>query len=480
MKKFDLFKVLGITLLIVTLISWVVPAGSYSKGAFSSLESTVPIGLYDLFRLPFIAIATFIQYGLLFLAIGGFYGVLNKTGVYSKLVDALVEKVKNKNVFLIVTILLFAILTSFVGSPNLIFILVPFFVALLIKLGYSKMTAFAATVGAMLFGQIGTTFGFSTWGYLKYVFGVEMHSLIFERLILLVIVLFLFILSVRKNSVKEISIKSSKKSKNKEEVKEEKIDIPLHRDTTSKKGVMPLVVMSILTFVILTVGIYNWYYAFEIDFFSSLYDSIVSFEFGGQLIFKNLLGSVTEIGFFGNYDLIVILVISSCIIGWVYSLKINDIIDGFKIGCKEMIKPALYSMLACTIFTALLNMASSGGDFVYTIIDKFISDSGQFSLAGTVGSGLVAGFAYNDFYTLVANLAGIFGSYDAEIIPAISFIIQTMYSLVMVIAPTSIFLIAGLSYLEISYKEWVKYIWKLLLVIFAIVVVIAFIITAMV
>ena len=92
----------------------------------------------------------------------------------------------------------------------------------------------------------------------------------------------------------------------------------------------------------------------------------------------------------------------------------------------------------------------------------------------------IVNFAYNDFYTLAANLAGIFGSYDAEIIPAISFIIQTMYSLVMVIAPTSIFLIAGLSYLDIPYKEWVKYIWKLLLAIFGIIVVIAFIITAMI
>lgn len=480
MKKFDLLKVLGITLLIVALISWVVPAGIYSKGAFSSLESTIPIGLYDLFRLPYIAIATFIQFGLLFLAIGGFYGVLNKTGVYSKLVDALVEKVRNKNVFLIITILIFALLTSFVGSPNLIFILVPFFVAVLIKLGYSKMTAFAATVGAMLIGQIGTTFGFSTWGYLKYVFGVEMHSLIFERIILLVIVLFLFILLVRKLSIKEISTKPSKKQKNKEEIKEEKIDIPLHKDTTSKKSFMPLVVMSILTFVIAAVGVYNWYYAFEIDFFTTLHDSIVSFEFGGQLILKNILGSVTEIGFFGNYDLMVILLISSFIIGWIYGLKINDIFDGLKSGFKEMLKPALYSMLACTVFTALLNMSSSGGDFVYTIIDKFISDSGQFSLAGTIGSGLISSFAYNDFYTLAANLAGIFGSYDAEIIPAISFIIQTMYSLVMVIAPTSIFLIAGLSYLDIPYKEWVKYIWKLLLAIFGIIVVIAFIITAMI
>ena len=76
MKKYDLFKVLIITLLVVTLLSWIIPAGAYVNGSFTSLEQNAPIGLYDLFRLPFITPVTFIQFGILFLAIGGFYGVL--------------------------------------------------------------------------------------------------------------------------------------------------------------------------------------------------------------------------------------------------------------------------------------------------------------------------------------------------------------------------------------------------------------------
>ena len=92
MKKYDLLKVLGISLLVIVLMSWVIPAGYYSNGSFTSMETIAPIGLYDIVRMPAITIATFIQYGILFLAIGGFYGVLNKTGVYSKLVDNVVDK----------------------------------------------------------------------------------------------------------------------------------------------------------------------------------------------------------------------------------------------------------------------------------------------------------------------------------------------------------------------------------------------------
>ena len=42
----------------------------------------------------------------------------------------------------------------------------------------------------------------------------------------------------------------------------------------------------------------------------------------------------------------------------------------------------------------------------------------------------------------------------------------------MFVAPTSIAVILGLSYLNIPYKEWIKKTWKLVLTLFAIVVVV--------
>lgn len=473
MKKYDLIKILFITLLVVTVLSWIIPAGSYVNGVFKSSEVTNPIGLYDLFRLPTITPVTFIQFGILFLGIGGFYGVLNKTGAYTKLVEKITDKFeKRQKTFLIFTIILFAVLTSVVGLPNVMFILVPFFIAVLLKLGYSKITAFAATVGAILVGQIGTTFSFSIWGFLKYAFEVKMTDLIFARIILLAIVTALFIILVKKNSTIEGGIKKALKSK------EEK-EIPLYiEQEKNKKSIVPLVIISLLAFVFLIIGLYNWYYAFEIELFGDLYESIMTFTiFEDYPLFNNLLGSVSEIGFFSNYDLVVILLISSLLIGWIYGLKLNDIFEGLGEGFKQMFRPALYSMLSCIIFAAFLNM--SGTDFIYTIIDGFIGD-GDFSLAGTIGSGLVSSFVYNDFYTLATNMSGIFGVYDANVIPVIAFVFQTMYAIVMIIAPTSIYLLAGLSYLNIPYKEWIKYIWKFLLIVFGIVVVIAFILTTLV
>jgi len=462
MKKYDLLKVLGITFAVVLLLSWIIPAGVYSSSTYTAFGSTAPIGLYDVFRTVPITIATFIQYGLLFLAIGAFYGVLNKTGVYSKIVDEVVKRwSKKQNQFLLLTIVFFALLTSVIGLVNVIFILVPFFVAILLKLGFNKITTFASTVGSMLVSQIGCTFGFSIWGYLKIIFGLEMNTLILARIILFVMLMILFAMLVRKQN---------------EKTKKEE-DIPLYVKEENKKEVIPLIVMCILTFILLVVGSYNWYYAFEFDFFKNLSENIMSYEFNGYPLFSNLLGTVSEVGNFGNYDIVVILLISSFLIGWIYSVKFDEIIKGLKEGAKEMLLPATYAMIASVVFAALINL--SGGNFISTIVNKFIGDGKEFTFMGTIGSALITSIAYNDYYTLLANFYGAFSAYETTIIPIVAFIFQTVYGIVMVIAPTSLYLLAGLSYLKIPYKDWVKYIWKFLLLVFGIVVVVAFVLTTL-
>ena len=483
MKKYNLLKVLGITFLVVFLMSWVIPAGSYSSGIFASMESTTPLGLYDLVRLPFISIATFIQYVLLFLAIGGFYGVLNKTGVYTKIVEGISKKYKdNSKKFMIITVVIFALLSSIVGTLNVILILVPFFVAILLKLGYSKINALAATIGSMLVGQIGSTIGFGTWGYLKIVFGQSttsftMTSLILIRVILLIIITSLFVILISKKSLFKEEVKTDKKSKDKKvEVKEEKVDIPLYSELRSDKGILPLVIIATLTLVILIMGVYNLSYTFNISFLEDFHESLMSAKIGNYEIFSNLLGGTSALGLWGNYDIITILVIASLVITWIYSVKLSDAVDGFVKGMKEMLAPAVYASLACIVFTAILNM--SGADFVNTIVNQFVGEN--FSIAGTTISTLAASFFYNDFYTFVATISSPFSVFDENVIPIVALMFQTMYGLVMLIAPTSIFLIAGLSYLQVSYKDWVKYIYKYLLIIFGIVIVISVIANMMI
>ncbi|MBR2247757.1 MAG: hypothetical protein IJ880_12190, partial [Bacilli bacterium] len=45
----------------------------------------------------------------------------------------------------------------------------------------------------------------------------------------------------------------------------------------------------------------------------------------------------------------------------------------------------------------------------------------------------------------------------------VALVFQTIYGVTMLIAPTSVILVAVLSYLGISYGKWLKTIWKLFL-----------------
>ena len=108
-----------------------------------------------------------------------------------------------------------------------------------------------------------------------------------------------------------------------------------------------------------------------------------------------------------------------------------------------------------------------------TMVNKFTAGN-NISILGTMGTGLVMGATYTDFYTFIASVQPAFNIVGQ---PVIAFIFQVMYGLAMLLAPTSILLFPGLSYLDVKYKDWLKYIWKYALVVLGFTFVIASIIT---
>ena len=52
---------------------------------------------------------------------------------------------------------------------------------------------------------------------------------------------------------------------------------------------------------------------------------------------------------------------------------------------------------------------------------------------------------------------------DKTTYPLIAVMFQSLYGAVMLIAPTSVILMGTISYLGVSYKEWLKSVWKFVL-----------------
>lgn len=497
MKKYNLFKVLSIVFLIFVVLSWIIPVGSYSNGTFT-MDTTAPMGLFDLIRMPLVAISNYVVYGIIILLIGGLYGVMNQTGVYTKLLNAMTKKFKgHEKRFLVLSILLFAILSSFTGLSIAIFVIVPLFISAILLLGYDKMTALFATVGATLVGTIGSTYGFNVCGYINYYFGINVNNGIFVKLAMLALTVVVFTLYVtsnkrinkiatkektKKEKVEKKEKKSTKGAKTKavekttksESVKEEKITIPLYYNKEEKKkSIWPLVIVFTFTFIFILVAMFNWRYGFEVTLFEEVYESIMSFEIKGYAIFKNLFGSLSPLGYWTANELGIILIIFTLLTGWLYNVKWKDGMEAFIEGAKEMLPVAFYITLANVVMAVVVNSQTSGnlfltmGDFLLNITDEF--NFLTTSLVAGLGS-----FFYNDFPYLLNSLISTLGTRytDASIFPVIGLIFQAFYGLVMMIVPTSLILIAGLSYLNISYKEYLKYAWKLLLQLFVVMVVV--------
>ncbi|HHU54777.1 MAG TPA: hypothetical protein GXZ63_03050 [Mollicutes bacterium] len=455
MKKYNLIKVLGITFFIAVLLTWIIPAGQFSEGTFHS-EGIAPLGVLDLFRTPLITFANFIQYGMAFLAIGGLYGVMNKTGVYSIIVDKIVKKFKEKKQsFLIFTIILFTLLSSLVGINMLLFVLVPFFATVLLLLGYSKITSLVTTVGSMLVGELGATYSSSVNTPLRYFFNISVHNEIITRIIFLIIIATLFVMFVLHSAKKEVT----------DDEKKGKLDIPLYKKNVKKdRTPLPLIIVCAFALLLLLIGMFDWVYSFDINVFREMHQSIMEVNINGFPIISNLIGSVNSLGNWSIYDLTLILIMLSLVLAWLYSLNLKDTIDSFIAGAKEMLPVALYATLVNILFSAIY-FGQSGGDIFTTISNFLLNITESLNMVTMSLVSIIGSFFYNDFIQFSNVLSSITSTvYDNTLLyPKIVLILQFMHGLVMFVAPTSILLISGLAYFKISYKEWLQYIWKFLI-----------------
>ena len=479
-KSFDLLIALGIVFGIYVILSYIIPVGYYNSSTFSSGE-TDPVGLVGIFKAPLYSVAIFVQYLVVFLSIGGLYAVMSKTGVYSKVIDSIVKKFsKKKTLFLIISIISFALLASLSGLPIVVFALVPFVSAIILLLGYDKVTALASTVGAILVGIMGSTYGNAL--VFKSFFGLDANKGIvykFGLLAVLVFLLIMFVIGKNKSLTKKEEIKETKKSKKtkKEEViVEPVIEAPFYiKGSKEKKSSLPLIIIFIVLMVVSFVGMYNWYYSFGIELFNKISTSISEFKIGGIAIFSKLLGTFTEIGQWGNYEFAALILFATVIIAWVYSIKPSEAIETYFEGIKSMLKTSIYVALACVIFAIMVN--SSNGTLSATISNFILGLSKSFNVLLVSLTGMVGGFFFNDFPYLVNSMYGGLIAFEKSALPAISIILQSAYGFVMFILPVSVVLVAGLKFLDVSYKDWMKYIWKLLLQLFVVVILFGLIIS---
>ncbi len=265
MKKYNALFVVAITVLVVTLLTWILPV-TYLNGELMEAERA-RIGLINFFNYPIYNFFNFIYIFLYLIFVGGLYGVLNKTGAYRLILDRVTNHIKGREVLtLILTVLLLVLVISFTGFTFEALLILPFIASIVLLLGYDKLTAGMITIGSISVGIIGTTFSSVVAGTFNTILGTNYQDLIWVKVGLLVLCSAILIVNVI------LHARKIEKTKNVEEgfLIPEKV-----KDKDIK--VWPLATLLIAFIVVCIISVIDWTDAFGINFFDNMHTAVMAF-----------------------------------------------------------------------------------------------------------------------------------------------------------------------------------------------------------
>lgn len=473
MKKYNLLKAILIVFAVFMILSWIIPSGSFVNGIYIN-EGINPVGLFDIVLAPLqlfnsdissTVMYTDASYGFVsyssiivsLIMIGALYGVLNKTIGYQSLISKLQNSFKGHSVrFLIISVLVNSIISSLTGLNILLFVLIPFFMTVILKLGYSKLVALISTVGAMLIGSIAPIYASNVNGIARILFSIDINDGIISRIILFILLvgaLILFLINSNKTK--------------------EEIEIPLYVETKKKSDYKPIIIISSVFFFTLMFLMFNWYYTFNYSGITEAYKTLMDTNIFNYPILKNVFGIMEPFGYFTGFTMSGILFIMILVIKFIYSISLDDIIDGVKKGIKDIIVPVFYVILSMSL---MVLVCKSGSTFITSIINFILEKFGDNVFVSVSLSTITSSAFMHDFFAVITQSYDVLkDTFTTNIYSTIILIMESIHGIICLVSPTSIFLVLGLSYLKVPYTDWLKYIWKLLVIIILITLIVVFI-----
>jgi len=538
MKKHSLFKILGIILSLVIIASYFL----VNRNDAMSYIGIVDVGM------KFLQTLYYFFYIIVFLlAVGGFYGVLNKTAAYKKLLDNIVVKVKPLGKkFLFLLIILISVIASFTGLTLPLIIFMPFIVSLIILVGYDKLVALMTTIGSVIIGYIGgvfVSFVNPNTGvintYETFVGLEEQFSNMFPKLLLLFAGIALLITFVN------LYIIGVEQKKIKYELSDD-AELMVNEVNKDYKNIKTWPIVSVLLglFLLVVLGLFPWNALFEITFFDEFHNILVGLTIGDIIIrliialvvfgvvvlikwiialirkrkfkFKILLPIVVAIVvllglevlntldlynlynvsfmesidkfFSGNkfldfvfltnviskdylysfgtwnsngdslgYLLItILLIVASLVVAIVNKVKFNELLDEAVNGIKKMMPTVMLITIAYTVLIT---------SYTHGFFEAIVNEYGRFNYGVSALLALLGSILSVDFYYIVVGVfSPIIGLItDETVYASVAIMLQGIYGIFSLVGPTSLMLIFTLSYFDVPYTTWIKFIWRFIL-----------------
>lgn len=449
MKKNNVLKVVLISIIVTVLLTWVLPI-TYFNGTIVEGER-FQLGIVDLFRYLTEMIPYFGDVFVYILVVGGFYGVLYQTDGYRNLLDKIVQKYKEREwLFLTIVMILFSVMTSVSGLSLHLFFIFPAIITIILLMGYSKITALLTTVGSICVGFLGNTYAVSEGGFgvINSILKLDVSSEIITKVVLLVVGLVILIFNVL-NYAKEHRVEEARKG----------FLYPESSNTNAKTW--PIVLVLDVVLLIMILSHISWNGAFEVTFFDEILKSIQEVKIGDFPIFSKLFGSsLVSFGNWGIPNLINLILVATVFVTLLCKVKLDDMFKSFGAGSKHALRPAFITFLVYLVLFVSVNHP-----FTLTIIKPIFEITENFNVITTSISGVLSHLFSIDIYYSAGNTLQYITSVitDTSLYGIIAVIWQATYGFSMLFVPTSAVLILGLSYLNVSYLNWLKAIWKIIL-----------------
>lgn len=459
-EKYDLAKLMTLTVIATLVLTWLIPNGTFSGTEFVS-SGLNRLGLNDLLLSGVYSLNFFVQQVVFILMIGAFYGILSHTKGYKALISKIAKKLKGKETIVaLVSAFVIALFTSISTQTLAVLVFVPFVVTVLLRMGIDKIGAFASTFGAMLVGLLGATYGTEGLNsfvyYLNYYKTVDGFSDIWIRFAILgigflIYAIFLFLYLRKGKRVNEIEADPFTI----EEVKDKKVKT------------WPVVVGLVLLAIFMILGYIDWYSNFGIEAFDKFHTWLLDLKVGSHPIISYILGANAQaLGTWDLYGITVIMAIVTLLYTIIYRVNLAEVFESSCKGVRSIIKPLCYMLFAFVVF-ALVYFSP----FAVTIINKVFSITSSFNPFTSAVAASVSSFFHVDFGYAGYALGSYLTTSFADQMPMVVSMFSAFNGFVALFAPTSIFLVFGLSYLDVPYKKWMKYIWKFLVIILVILLV---------
>lgn len=200
MKSFRMptaYTILFALLLVVTLLTWVIPAGRYQTGS----EGEPVAGTYEqmpqqgqpltaVFTAPLEGLYEGIDIAAFILMVGGFLGVVGKTGAIDQGISTIVAKLKGREGLLIpILMAVFALGGTTFGMAEETIAFYPLVLPILVSAGYDPITAVAVILVGAGVGTLASTVNPFATGIAAGFAGVSLGTGMLLRVLMLVVML---------------------------------------------------------------------------------------------------------------------------------------------------------------------------------------------------------------------------------------------------------------------------------------------------